>query len=617
MLGRDCLLEAFRMYGVEYLFGNPGTTELPLMDGLVNYPDVNYILALHEDVAVGMAAGYAQASGKPGVVNLHITPGLAHGLGNLYDAWRARVPLVVTAGQHDSRLALQEPALAGDLVSMAKPFTKWSYEIRHPDEIAIAVQRAFKVAMTSPTGPVFLSLPSDVMMGETSQLPIPLTHVYVAGGTVVGAVGPSGAGTSGDVSGTLTSVANGNEGALPPPPLSSSPIELAAELLIRAHRPVMIVGDGVAQAHAVSETARLAQIVGCEVYSEHQSAGLSFPTAHPQFFGRGLPNGPYLQQILEGADVVMFVGVTSQAPLLYFAEPVLPEGAKIIHIDFAAWEIGKNNHADVAIAGDIRGLVPAIALACDAVIATEQRLEVGNGLSENGNGLSADGGGLSFAERRARRLAEIANRQRARTAKLREEREAGRQQKPLSPAYIMGELNELWDAHMILVDESVTTGRHVHTQLRTLRADSVIALKGGGLGYGMPAALGAQLARPGERVVAVIGDGSALYVIQALWNAAKYQLPVVYLIVNNTSYMILKGGLRRLNGPAAAARVYPGMDLVGPEVDFVSCANSFGVRGVRVTAPEEVRPALEAALKERRPYLIDFVIDREVKEFLQ
>ncbi len=597
MLGRDCLLEAFRMYGVEYLFGNPGTTELPLMDGLVNYPDVKYILALHEDVAVGMAAGYAQASDKLGVVNLHITPGLAHGLGNLYDAWRARVPLVVTAGQHDSRLALQEPALAGDLVSMAKPFTKWSYEIRHPDEIAIAVQRAFKVAMTPPTGPVFLSLPSDVMMGETSQPPIPLTHVHVAGGTVVGAV------TSG---GAVTVVANGNEEAVPSP----SPIEVAAELLIRAYRPVMIVGDGVAQAHAVSEMVRLAETVGCEVYSEHQSAALSFPTGHPQFFGRGLPNGPYLQQILEGADVVMFVGVTSQAPLLYFAEPVLPEGAKIIHIDFAAWEIGKNNHADVAIAGDIRGLVPAIALACDAVIATEQVLEDGDGLLE-------DGDGLSFAERRVRRLAGIADRQRARTVKLREERETGREQKPLSPAYIMAELNELWDAHMILVDESVTTGRYVHTQLRALREGRVIALKGGGLGYGMPAALGAQLARPDKRVVAVIGDGSALYVIQALWNAAKYQLPVVYLIVNNTSYMILKGGLRRLNGPAAAAGLYPGMDLVGPEVDFVACANSFGVRGVRVTAPEEVRPALEAALKERRPYLIDFVIDREVKEFLQ
>ncbi|QSO51471.1 thiamine pyrophosphate-binding protein [Alicyclobacillus curvatus] len=570
MLGRDCLLEAFRMYGVEYLFGNPGTTELPLMDGLVNYTDIKYILALHEDIAVGMAAGYAQASGKPGVVNLHITPGLAHGLGNLYDAWRARVPLLVTAGQHDSRLALQEPALAGDLVSMAKPFTKWSYEIRHPDEVAIAVQRAFKVAMTPPTGPVFLSLPADVMMAETSHLPIPLTTVHLAGNALAGA---------GEVVGQDVHLG----------------VETAAELLIGAHRPVMIVGDGVAQSHAVSEVVRLAETVGCEVYTEHQSSALSFRASHPQFFGRGLPNGPYLQHILDGADVVMFAGVTSQAPLLYFSQPVLPAGAKVIHIDCSAWEIGKNNHVHVGIVGDIRSLIRAIAAACDAVI------EAGEGV----------------VERRARRLAVMADRQKARADKLRAEREAGRLQKPLSPAHIMAELNELWEDHMMLVDESVTTGRYVHTQVQTDREDSVIALKGGGLGYGMPAALGAQLARPDERVVAVIGDGSALYVIQALWNAAKYQLPVVYLIVNNASYMILKGGLRRLNGPAVAQGVYPGMDLVGPEVDFVACARGFGVEAVRVDEPDEVRPALETALRERRPYLIDFVIDREVKEFLQ
>ncbi|KPV42418.1 thiamine pyrophosphate-binding protein [Alicyclobacillus ferrooxydans] len=557
MLGRDCVLEAFRTYGVEYLFGNPGTTELPLMDGLVNYPDIEYILALHEDVAVGMAAGYAQASGKAGVVNLHITPGLAHGLGNLYDAWRAHVPLVLTAGQHDSRLALQEPALVGDLVSLAKPFTKWAYEIRHPDEIGMAVQRAFKVALTPPMGPVFLSLPSDVMMAETSRGPMPLTVIEVSGSPGEAAVGE------------------------------------AARTLVEAAHPVLIVGDGVAQAGAVGEMVQLAEVIGCEVYSEHQGAALSFPYTHPQFFGRGLPNGPYLQRILADADVVMFVGVTSQAPLLYFADPVIPPHTRVIHVDCNAWEIGKNNHVDVALLGDIRKIAAQLAEAVK------------------------NAGAAEFFQRRERRLAEIADRQKARADKLREEREAGRTQKPLSPAHIMAELNELWDDHTFLVDESVTTGRYVHGYLKIDRVDSVIALKGGGLGYGMPAALGAQLARPDERVVAVIGDGSALYVIQALWNASKYNLPVVYLIVNNTSYMILKGGLRRLNGPARAAGVYPGMDLVGPEIDFVTCANAFGVEAVRVENPEDVRPALEQALAKRRPYLIDFVIDKEVKEFLQ
>src|ERR671932_1393486 len=209
--GRDVLFEALQAQGVRYVFGNPGTTELPILDGFTAHPRVTYVEALHEDIAVAMAMGYARLAGTLGVVNLHVAPGLAHGLGNLYNAWRARIPLLVTAGQQHTRLLIQEPILTADLVGMARPFTKWAYEVRSADELPSVLQRAFKEALAPPSGPVFLSLPADVMLAE------------------VGA----------DV---------------PPPRLTAQPapatrgddaeIARAAARLVGAERPLIVAGDG-------------------------------------------------------------------------------------------------------------------------------------------------------------------------------------------------------------------------------------------------------------------------------------------------------------------------------------------------------------------------------------
>src|ERR687885_414720 len=167
--GRDLLFEALQAQGVRYVFGNPGTTELPFLDGFTSHPKVTYVEALHEDIAVGMAMGYARLAGTLGAVNLHVAPGLAHGLGNLYSAWQARIPLLVTAGQQHTRLLVQEPILTADLVGMARPFTKWAYEVRFADELPTVLQRTLKEALAPPGGPVFLSLPSDVMLAEVGD----------------------------------------------------------------------------------------------------------------------------------------------------------------------------------------------------------------------------------------------------------------------------------------------------------------------------------------------------------------------------------------------------------------------------------------------------------------
>src|SRR5438128_6711612 len=172
MTGAQALFEFMVGEGVEYIFGNPGTSELPLMDVFAERNEIEYILALHEDSALGIAAGYAEASGKPAVVNLHTNPGLAHALGNLYNAYRAGTPMIVTAGQQDTRAMIDEPLLYADMLRLARQHTKWCWEVHHASEIPVAMARAFKIAQTPPTGPVFLSLPVNVME-ERAEIELP------------------------------------------------------------------------------------------------------------------------------------------------------------------------------------------------------------------------------------------------------------------------------------------------------------------------------------------------------------------------------------------------------------------------------------------------------------
>src|SRR3954447_19903317 len=168
MRGRRVLMESLLSNGVSHIFGNPGTTETPLLDSLVTYPQIEYVMTLHEGVAVGAASFYAQATGRPAVANLHVAPGLGNGIGAIYGALKANSPLVVTAGQQDTRMRLANPVLGHDLVAMAAPVTKWSVQIERADEIAPIMRRAFKVATDAPQGPVFVALPIDVLEQETA-----------------------------------------------------------------------------------------------------------------------------------------------------------------------------------------------------------------------------------------------------------------------------------------------------------------------------------------------------------------------------------------------------------------------------------------------------------------
>lgn len=247
MRGRRVLMESFVSHGVRHIFGNPGTTETPLLDSLPAFPQLEYIMALHEGVAVSAASFYAQASGRVAVANLHVAPGLGNGIGSLYGALKANSPVVVTAGQQDTRMRLRNPVLGHDLVAMAAPVTKWSVQIERADEIAPIMRRAFKVATDGPQGPVFVALPIDVMEQETT----------------VDASAPD----------------NLWRSTRPDP----AGVEALAKLLLKSKKPAIVAGDDVARSGGEQALVALVEAIGATVWFEGLRHHAPFPTSHPSY----------------------------------------------------------------------------------------------------------------------------------------------------------------------------------------------------------------------------------------------------------------------------------------------------------------------------------------------
>ena len=315
MTGKHALARMLIAEGVEYIFGNPGTSETPLMDALQDLPQLKYVQALQEGTAVGMADGYARATGRPAFANIHIAGGLANGISALYNAFKGGTPLVLTAGNSDTRMLMAEPVLSGDLVKMTSQYTKWSAEVRHTSDIPMALRRAFKEAKTPPTGPVFLSFPWDTM-DETADVDVI----------------PSGP---------------GHYRTRP----DTDALALASRLLAQAENPIIVVGDRVAQSGALPQVVKLAELLGSRVYAAAFSE-VNFPTSHSLYGGMLNLNNPATRQQLAGADVVLAVGANVFSSFLYVSEPFLNPATKLLHLDNSPWEIEKIYPTEVGILAD-------------------------------------------------------------------------------------------------------------------------------------------------------------------------------------------------------------------------------------------------------------------------
>src|SRR5215468_5633658 len=243
MSGKRAFLELLKQEGVEIVFGNPGTTELPLMDAFAVENEIKYVLGLQEAALMSMADGYAQASGKLAVLNFHVAPGLGNAMGMLYDAQKAASPILVTAGQQDIEYLATEPILSADLPTLARPFVKWAAEVHRLADLPRLVHRAAKTALAPPTGPVFLALPGDILKAEGE----------------VELMGPTRVGTR--LRGDLVEIAK------------------AATILAEAKRPVIMAGDAVAQSRALAELVELAELIGAPVYAEFVPNTASFPAS--------------------------------------------------------------------------------------------------------------------------------------------------------------------------------------------------------------------------------------------------------------------------------------------------------------------------------------------------
>jgi len=553
MSGKRAFLELLKQEGVEYLFGNPGTTELPLMDGLVEETGLRYILGLQEAAVVAMADGYAQAAGKLGVVNVHVAPGLGNALGMLYDAQKAGTPLLVTAGQHDQAFSATEPILWADLPPIARPFVKWAAEVRRLDDLARVVHRAAKTALAPPTGPVFLSLPADVLNAE--------------GEVDLGAPTRVAARVRGD----------------------RAAVEAAAELLARADRPLIMAGDAVAQGDAHAELVSVAELLGAPVYAEGIANTASFPASHPLFRGTFVRLAPAIRQVLSQADVLFSVG----GDLLTLSLPSdldpVPPALQIVHLDTDPWELGKNYPTRIAILGDPKATLP------DLEAALEERL-------------------TPAARARARQRLEATRTAKARHVEdLAAKARAEAHKSPITPLALIHAVAEALPPEAVVVDETISSGGGLRTFLRSDDPKSFFGLRGGGIGWGLPASLGVKLALPHRPVVGLIGDGSAMYTCQALWTAAHYRLAVTLVILNNASYRILKQRIHAMKGLAAQADRYVGMDLDDPRIDYVGLAQSLGVAAERIEKTADVASALTRALASAGPSLIDVILDRSFK----
>ena len=553
MNGKRAFLELLKQEGVEILFGNPGTTELPLMDALAVEKELRYVLGLQEATVIGMADGYAQASGKLAVVNLHVTPGLGNAMGMLYDAQKAGSPILVTAGQHDQDFNTTEPILWADLPPIARPLVKWSAEVHRLADLPRLVHRAAKTALAPPTGPVFLSLPGDILKAEGD----------------VDLLAPT----------RLAALMRGDPAA----------VQQAAAILAQAKRPLIVAGDAVARSKAHAELIELAELVGAPVYSELVPSTASFPASHLLFRGAMTRMQGPIRKILEQYDVLFSVGGDLFTLSLPSDIEPIPHGLTLIHLDTDPWELGKNYPPQVAILGDPKTTLPDITaslrerMSSGARGAARERLEAATAAT------LADRDALKA---RARELAK---------------------QTPVQPLSLLNAIGETLPKDAVVIDETISSGAGIRSLIRSEDPQSFYGLRGGGIGWGLPAALGVKLALPERPVVALVGDGSAMYTCQALWTAAHDRIAAVFVIFNNSSYRILKQRLVAQRGLAAQADRFVGMELTDPAIDYVGLARSLGVAAERATSVHDVTDLVTKGLKSHAPLLIDIPVDRNYK----
>ena len=485
-----------------------------------------------------------------GFINLHAVPGVANALSQIYNAWQGHSPLLITAGQPSTRIQLNEPILGGNPAAMISQYCKWSVALSHASDILSMVRRGIKVALDVSQGPVFLGIPMDVLdestSNVTSKAPIPVRREN-----------------------------------LPDPDY----VAQAAQVIMTSTSPVILCGDDVGRSgnNAVSALVRLAELIGAPVYATAQ-AQVNFPNVHSQFVRTLHTSSPATRQLLAQFDVIVAVGTPLFSQYLYLPT-FIDEASRVVHFDESGWEVGKNVRVDVPLVGSLDRCCSAVADAIEGALSG-----------------GAFQGSIERIELMIQKKKDAAQR-------LAAQIDAGKGD-AISSLRLMATLRTVVPEDCILVEESPSSAAALARVFAFSHPESLFSARGGSMGWGLPGALGVQLGRPNRPVVAVIGDGAAQYSIQGLWTAARYRLPVKFVICNDRSYHILKVNmLAHLGGEIPDKFV--GMDLVDPDIDFVKIAEGYGVEARRVSRSSDLQLSLTDAVASAGPQLVDVRIEHE------
>jgi benzoylformate decarboxylase len=470
-------------------------------------------------------------------------------MGSLFNAKFTGTPMILTAGQQEQGHGLMEPVLYGPLVQMAEPLVKWAVEVTRLEDLPRIVRRAAKIATTPPTGPVFISLPGDILNAE-----------------------------AGIELGRSTRV----DTRVKP---SDEALQALVARILKAQHPVIITGDEIVKSDALQEAAQLAEALGCPAYQSSTPYGASFLSESPSFMGALTRLQKQVRETLAPYDLMIVLGADPLRMSVYSEIDPLPDGLSIVQVGLVDWDLAKNYGAEIAIKADVKETVRALIPALKAA------------------------GGSALESRAKQGLAALAPKNwTAKRRMLVDQISKASDKSPIDADWLSLQMVEAMPDNAILVDEGLTSSR----QMLALRPHrdryGYHALASGGIGWGLPASVGVSLANPDRPVVCYSGDGSSMYSIQSLWTAANHKLPLTFIIVNNGGYRIIKQRLLAFHGDDH----YVGMDFIDPPVDFTALAKSLGLEAIKITDPGQLKSALKSAFSRPGAKLIEVVVNNAV-----
>ena len=547
MIGAEALLRIFEAWGINYFFGCPGTTEVAILDALVNRQRPKFILCTHEAVAVSAADGYARVTGGIGLVTLHANVGLANGISYIHNAHMAKVPLVaINLIKSRSILGRRAFTVAHDHQEMVKQYAKWDWQVLHPKTLVEDLERTLRLAITPPMGPTYLAIPQDILEAEVGRFNIE---------------GPP----------------KGQWYCQP----SSRDMSRAADILAKARFPLIISGAGVAQEDVIEQMVKLAKGLSSAVCCEHR-LNLDYnpyPTEEDHFVGPFHLEAEFVKH----ADVILAIGCKLFVEFQPSKKPWIPPGAKLIHLNSDADEIGNLYRVEVGLCSSVKEGMDELFMALSPRLVGRERM-------------------LNNRNQRVRSLHEAFLHRRKDYFKATKDCE------PLKVGTLVQELAGIVNQNTTLVVDAVTSNDALVEYVPRHNTKSYYAsATGASLGWGMGAALGVKIGAPKRQVICVTGDGAFMFGVPALHTADKYHLSVGFIVIDNSCYAAVKAGLLRYKGQAAQKGVFPGTDIGGP--DYAAIAKGFGVPGLKVTSKRDLVRLPKVIGKERGPVLVEVVID--------